>query len=132
MAGHLHTAELCLPSPGGQSLFLLWLASCLRSAADVACCIFHSPWLPPVQHVGKQSCRWRKCSATCYLYCISWALRNAVLCELSSTLPRVCFSIFGFHVLSEYMMQWGLGFKCYFKTLELQGLGSAAVLFLKV
>lgn len=36
--------------------------------------------------------------------------------ELRSALPRVCFSIFGFHILSEYTMQWALGFKCYFKS----------------
>lgn len=111
----LPTAELCLLSPGGQVLFPLFSSSS-RCAVAVGSCIFIQGCLS--RHSGAngrgqgelQLQAEEKQGKALSVYCISWALQNAVLSQLRSTLSRVGLSIFSFHVLSEYGMQWALGF----------------------
>lgn len=126
MANFLYRAELCFWSPGGQLLFLLQLASCSRFTADVARCIFLSSLVTPCPAACHSGAKWTwagraaaagRGTAVQGIIYIAFPERCKMQCsELRSTLPCVCFSIFGFHVLSEYMVQSALGFKCYFKS----------------
>lgn len=76
------------------------------------------PWAGELQlQAGER----KQCKALS-VYCISWALQNVPPVKIY---PVKCWSlVFSFRVLSEYIMQWALGFWRSFKPLQLQRLGS--------
>lgn len=115
-------------------MFLFLLAHCSRFAAHV--CMLHlSSLVAPCSPSCHSGAKWtwasraaaagRENTVQGIIYIAFLGPCKMQCSGLRPTVPGVCFSIFGFSVLSEYIMQWALGFKCYFKTLLLQRLGNS-------